>query len=77
MFKKKQVNKILLGFIAPLAATLFVACSSSPTVPTSKVTMSEPKSSMGNKEALWQEFQAEKARKEMNKKLEEEKQKGN
>jgi hypothetical protein len=78
MLKKKHVNKILLGFITPLAATLFVACSSTPTVPSSQeVARSEPKSSMGNKEALWQEFQAEKARKEMNKKLEEEKEKGN
>jgi len=76
--KKQQVNNILLGLITPLAATLFVACSSTPTESTGgEATRSGPKSSMGNEQALWQKFQAERAKEEMNQKLEEEKEKSN
>jgi hypothetical protein len=76
--KKQHVNKWFLGFLTPLAAMLFVACSTTPTEPTGgEVARSGPKSSMGNQGALWQEFKAEKARQEMNKKLEEEKEKDN
>ena len=75
MLKKQHVNKLFLGFLTPLAAMLFVACSSTPTEPSNQkeVRSGTPPSSLGRKDALWQEFKAKKARDEMNKKLEEEK----
>ena len=74
MLKKQHVNKLFLGLIAPLVAMLFVACSSTPTEPSNqKEARSGTPTSMGRKDALWQEFKAKKSFDEMNKKLEEEK----
>ncbi|HEW97928.1 MAG: hypothetical protein DRR16_21520 [Candidatus Parabeggiatoa sp. nov. 3] len=45
MFIKQNINKIFLGFIIPLTATLFVACSSTSLVKPSCVYPDAPKSS--------------------------------
>lgn len=73
--KKQPVNKLFLGFLTPLIAMLFVACSSNATVPTPQPGASSgtPPSSLGRKDALWQEFKAKKSLDEMDEKLEEEK----
>ena len=72
--KKQPVNKLCLGFLAPLIAMLFVACSSTATVPSNQPAASSetPPSSLGRKDALWQDFKAKKSFDEMDEKLEEE-----